>query len=137
MTPNHSISICPICGGGLCGIRVCDGPIRIRPLAEDCEDDECGAEDCETDERSQRRAAANCRTRHGLIVCDECEAIWLSPDCQTDHLYTDPEFARCPVCGDALWGASSHWATADEVAGLGWERAIDRRLDFSTDEGIA
>lgn len=75
--------------------------------------------------------------QHGLVVCDECEAIWLSPDTETDHIYPDPENARCPICHDALWGQSSHWASMSEISELGWDHTVDSKLDFPSDEGVA
>lgn len=77
---------------------------------------------------------------HGLVVCDECEAIWLNPNIESRHQYSDSEDARCPMCGDPLWGNSSHWASMAEIDELGWAYAIDRTLDgdmhFGTDEVI-
>jgi len=101
LIPKHSIGYCPICGGGLCGVRICgvDSP-------------------------------------HGLVVCDECDATWLEPDLQTAHQYPDVEDPRCPVCNQALWDGPGHWASWHEIESLGWEPAVDRRLDADTDEGL-
>ncbi len=100
MTPQHSIDYCPICGGGLCGIRI------------------CGTEDPQP---------------HGLVVCDECEAVWLEPDTLSEHQYLDPCDTRCPICHRPLWGSESRWATADDVAALGWQSAVDANLDHLSD----
>ena len=74
-TPHHSIDFCPICGGGLCGIRIVgdSGDVDQSPP-------------------------------HALIICDECEAIWLEPDVSTVHQYPDLENAVSPVGGQPLWG---------------------------------
>lgn len=93
MNPLHSIGFCPVCGGGLCGVRLC---------SED--------------------------SPHGLIVCDECEAIWLQPDLRTPHQYPSAEAAKCPVCDRDLWGESSRWAGETDLKLLGWENAIDPEL---------
>jgi hypothetical protein len=116
VSPKHSIDFCPICGGGLCGIRICgvdpqNAAKRFEKLGNDAP--------------------------HGLVVCDECEAIWLEPDITTAHQYPDIEEAKCPICEEALWGQESRWANVDDVVSLGWEFAVNPDLDATTDEGIA
>ncbi len=113
MSPKHSIDFCPICGGGLCGIRICG----------------VASQQSET-------PSAGSNGPHGLVVCDECEAIWLDPDVSTAHQYPAAEDARCPICKEALWGDSNHWADADDLKLLGWEFAVNHALDAATDEEI-
>lgn len=100
--PFHSIATCPICGGGLCGLRICTGddPTRAMPGG-------------------------------GFVMCDECEAVWMEPDITTDHIYVDPENPKCPICRGGLWGGS-RWANRDEVQSLGWTSTVDPKLDAST-----
>ena len=118
MNPKHSIDYCPICGGGLCGIRICglssDSSVSDSPVLG--------------------RRGDNI---HGLIVCDECEAIWLDPNVSTDHLYPDPVHALCPVCRDPLWGDNSRWASHADIEALGWSDQVNHDLDIRSDEGIA
>ncbi len=116
MSPKHSIDFCPVCGGGLCGIRICGVDNRSR--------DELFAITASTEP-------------HGLIVCDECEAIWLEPDICTSHQYTDIEHPKCPICQASLWGASSRWANAGDIELLNWQYAVNPDLDVSPDEGLA
>jgi hypothetical protein len=71
-----------------------------------------------------------------LIVCDECEAIWLDPDVSSDHVYPDPTNSLCPVCGQSLWSDCSRWANDGDIAALGWTNAVNHALDVKTDEGI-
>jgi len=97
--PLHSIGHCPICGGGLCGIRICTG-----------------------DDPTEQLPAT------GFILCDECEAIWMQPELSGDHLYADPENPNCPVCRGNLW-RTSRWATREEVEHLGWTAKILSDLD--------
>lgn len=113
MSPLHSIDFCPICGGGLCGIRICG----------------LSSEAGTTNRRGD--------SIHGLIICDECEAIWLDPDTSSDHVYPDPMHSRCPVCTEPLWGDSSRWANGTDIDALGWSRAVNHSLDVKSDEGIA
>lgn len=113
MSPKHSIDLCPICGGGLCGIRICG----IQPRDE-------GAP-----------IAKEYENAHGLIVCDECEAIWLEPDVTTDHQYPNSEDAGCPICTAYLWGEASRWAGPADITALGWEESVNHDLDINPDPG--
>ncbi|MEM9644219.1 MAG: hypothetical protein AAF989_04425 [Planctomycetota bacterium] len=125
MSPFHSVSHCPICGGGLCGVRLCGLPsdaVRTRLLV-DPTDPPFGGE-------AAPPATDVTVGPHGLIVCDECEAIWCEPDTSSEHQYPDPEDPRCPICRTALFGPGNHWANRAEVAFLGWEQQIDPKLDF-------
>ena len=101
--PLHSIAHCPICGGGLCGVRICAGDDPTEPLPG-----------------------------RGFILCDECEAVWMQPDVSSEHLYVDPETPKCPICGGNLW-RTSRWATHDEIRQLGWSAAIDPKLDVASE----
>ena len=73
---------------------------------------------------------------HGLIVCDECEAIWLAPDVTTDHQYPDSENAECPICSAPLWGEQSRWANLDEIEALDWIGVVNHDLDVNPDQGL-
>lgn len=127
MSPFHSISQCPICEGGLCGVRICGLPDKQHRQPDS--DEFVGI----TDPPFGGEAAPLVDTTagpHGLVICDECEAIWLEPDTSTEHQYPDPENAKCPVCGDHLWNGNNHWANLAEVAFLGYENKIDPSLDY-------
>ena len=115
MSPNHSINFCPICVGGLCGIRICG----IAP-----------------DQSEDLFSRTGSDAPHGLVVCDECDAIWLEPDLSTAHQYPDVESARCPICSDHLWGKNGRWANQADVESLGWEFAVNPELDNSAGEGM-
>ena len=114
MSPIHSIGFCPICGGGLCGIRI------------------CGVDPATADDRFEKLANDG---PHGFVICDECDATWLAPDLKTAHQYPDIEDERCPICGEPLWGTASRWAEWQDIESLGWEFAVDRSLDAMPDEG--
>ena len=70
---------------------------------------------------------------HGLVICDECEAIWLEPDISTVHQYPDLDFPVSPVTGAPLWGKGSRWATHEEIEKLGWSQAVNPSLDLQPD----
>ncbi len=67
---------------------------------------------------------------HGLIVCDECEAIWVVPDLKSSHQYPDSMDARCPTCHEPLWSPASRWADWEDVRRLGWQSRIDPGLTW-------
>lgn len=118
-TPLHSIDFCPICGGGLCGIRIIESM-----SAENPESNKEIATDSETSSLLQP---------HGLVICDECEAIWLEPDVSTVHQYPDLENAASPVNGQPIWGDGSRWASMEEIELLGWSEAVNPELDAEVD----
>ncbi len=69
---------------------------------------------------------------YGLLVCDECEAIWLQPDTQSPHVYPDPESPLSPASGGPLYDPRhSRWATHEDVEALGWSAKIDATLTHS------
>ena len=112
MCPRHSIDFCPICGGGLCGIRIIGSQNATQPTSG-------GADDTTTDHPPP----------HGLVICDECEAVWIEPDVSTVHQYPDLENAVSPVSGQSLWGEGSRWANREEIAAFGWSEAVNPALD--------
>ncbi|TWT79585.1 hypothetical protein CA13_09890 [Planctomycetes bacterium CA13] len=116
MSPKHSIDFCPICGGGLCGVRICGLNAN--------------------DETNELVGHYELVKPHGLIVCDECEAIWLEPDTSTPHQYPDACDARCPICSEPLWGKQSRWADLRDIAELGWTGCTNPELDVYPDEGL-
>ncbi|TWU49601.1 hypothetical protein [Rubripirellula reticaptiva] len=129
MSPKHSIDFCPVCGGGLCGIRICG---VANANAKGQVSDQAGDHASDSDARF---IVTGSTEPHGLIVCDECEAIWLAPDITTPHQYPAVEDAQCPICHDPLWGPQSRWANADDIDTLGWQFAVNPDLDTNLDEG--
>jgi hypothetical protein len=72
----------------------------------------------------------NCRVRWctgaapslPIVLCDECEAFWTSPDTTQPHGFIDSESGRVGESNWCAWGTQSRWATPDEVTLLGWDR---------------
>lgn len=64
---------------------------------------------------------------HGFVLCDECEAIWTSPDPGSSHAYTDAENPSCPVCQQSLY-SQSRWANRSEVDRLNWTASVNPDL---------
>ncbi len=65
-----------------------------------------------------------CEDEIGLILCEECEAIWLEPTCTGTPLFPQQPDSCCPRCGRSLWQPPSHWASGDEVDRLGWAEYV-------------
>lgn len=76
-----------------------------------------------------------CDDQIGLVVCEECEAIWLEPSCTGPPLFAESADSLCPRCGRPLWEPPSHWATLDEVERLSWLDAV--RGQWSADDAFA
>ncbi|WP_442508784.1 hypothetical protein SH528x_000316 [Novipirellula sp. SH528] len=118
MSPRHSVDYCPICGGGLCGVRICG----LTGKAED------------PSTSVSQPDSKNIPLPHGLVVCDECEAIWLEPDLASRHQYPNACDARCPVCLEPLWGEQSRWASQADIETLGWAGSTNPELDVQPDQ---
>ncbi|WP_345321908.1 hypothetical protein [Novipirellula rosea] len=117
MSPRHSVDYCPNCGGGLCGVRICGLP-----------------EPTEKPPKSVDSSNVNDPPLpHGLVVCDECDAIWLEPDLTSRHQYPNGCDARCPVCLEPLWGNQSRWASQTDIEVLGWAGCTKPELDVLPD----
>jgi hypothetical protein len=70
-----------------------------------------------------------CEDGMGLVVCEECEAIWLHPTCSGEPLFPRPPGGLCPRCGQSLWSLPAHWASLDEIDRLGWQEYIQGDWD--------
>lgn len=57
-----------------------------------------------------------------IVLCDECDAYWVSPDFTGGHGFLDAESGRVGESNWYAWGDEARWATADEVTLLGWDR---------------
>lgn len=80
---------------------------------------------------------SNSESFHGIVICDECEAIWLEPDLNTVHQYPDIDRPASPVTGQPLWTGDARWADFSECEALGWQHAINRDLDGPSADGPA
>lgn len=61
-----------------------------------------------------------------ILLCDECEALWLDPARRTvdDLLWPSPPYAQIPGSPHSMFGGRSGWATRDEVERAGWQDYI-------------
>ena len=65
---------------------------------------------------------------HGLIVCDECEALWTEPNTYGPHVWRDAENPCCPICDEPMWGSHSRWANREDLDRLGWREQANPML---------
>lgn len=69
------------------------------------------------------RGIRQCHT-HGVIVCEECDAVWTAPEPADDYAFPQQPDLPCPICSRSLWGEGTHWASEAEIAALGWSDRI-------------
>lgn len=55
-----------------------------------------------------------------VVLCDECDALWLKPDCAEPPIFPEQPDAPCPNCAASLYQAPSHWADQVEIEQHGW-----------------
>ena len=71
------------------------------------------------------RACGGCASL--VVVCDECDAVWVDEDLSEPPAVTGSETLPCPHCEASLYDSPSHWATCEEVDACEWlTQAIDQ-----------
>ena len=61
---------------------------------------------------------------HSVVLCDECDALWTSPDLKSKPQFPEQPKLPCPECGSSLVEPPSHWATKKEVKAAGWSDTV-------------
>lgn len=59
-----------------------------------------------------------------VIICDECDALWLSTDLSQAPVFPEQPDLPCPQCNGNLIEPPAHWARFGEVYQRGWIAAI-------------
>ena len=59
-----------------------------------------------------------------VILCDECDAVWLEPQCGELPFFPEQPDLPCPLCAGTLRHEPAHWASHEEVDRLGWQHAV-------------
>lgn len=72
----------------------------------------------------------NDQPSHGLVICDECEAMWLQPNLNGVHLYPDSETPLCPIDQTPLYQGCNRWATPADIEQLGWTESVNADLTY-------
>ena len=66
---------------------------------------------------------------HAVLLCDECESVWLDPGDEQRPVAPPMPDLPCPVCRNPLYGAETAWADAGQIDSFGWTAAIDGEVD--------
>jgi hypothetical protein len=62
-----------------------------------------------------------CSKEHdAVILCDECDALWLSVDFTEKPLFPVEPDLPCPCCPGNLTDSPAHWAGFGEIYQSGW-----------------
>lgn len=81
---------------------------------------------CEQGNLGVRICSKDC---DAVILCDECEALWRSPDVSRNPVIPEQPNLPCPYCRGNLVDSPAHWAQFSEVYRLGWISAIKGEQD--------
>ncbi|MCA9015513.1 MAG: hypothetical protein KDA77_09315 [Planctomycetaceae bacterium] len=63
-----------------------------------------------------------------LILCDECDALWLSPEISAQPVFPEQPALPCPCCQGNLTNAPAHWANFGEIYQKGWISTVKGEL---------
>lgn len=97
------IGECPVCVNGLCRVRTCRSPAGGKtPVGNALVGD------------------LPAGTLHFYAMCDECEALWLTPTTDAPRQFPDACEPKCPICQQPLYGEQAHWSHAEELQGTEW-----------------
>ncbi|WP_339730169.1 hypothetical protein [uncultured Gimesia sp.] len=55
-----------------------------------------------------------------VILCDECDALWLSTEISDPPAFPEQPDLPCPCCQGNLTDAPAHWASFGEIYQKGW-----------------
>ena len=69
------------------------------------------------------RLCGQCGRAH--VLCDECDAMWLSRDTSVPAIFPSQPDIPCHHCQHSLRDQASHWATLDELVKLAWDEPSD------------
>ena len=63
--------------------------------------------------------------RHVVILCDECDATWQTPETSRRPVYPKQPDLPCPECGKSLRQKPARWARIRDLRRAGWEDDIE------------
>ncbi|QDU06331.1 hypothetical protein V6x_60830 [Gimesia chilikensis] len=55
-----------------------------------------------------------------VILCDECDALWISSDTSVSPVFPEQPDLPCPSCKGNLSVPPAHWAGLGEIYERGW-----------------
>lgn len=69
------------------------------------------------------------QAEHAVILCDECEAIWLDPELVGKPVFHKEPELPCPYCQGNLMNSPACWASMGEIFKRGWLATIKGETD--------
>ncbi|QDT30430.1 hypothetical protein Enr10x_57960 [Gimesia panareensis] len=64
-----------------------------------------------------------------VILCDECDALWLTPETSVSPHFPQQPALPCPACEGNLTAPPAHWAELGELFERGWLAYIKGEAD--------
>lgn len=64
-----------------------------------------------------------------VILCDECDALWLSADLTKKPAFPEQPDLPCPYCQGNLTDPPAHWASFGEIYQRGWIASVKGETD--------
>jgi len=64
-----------------------------------------------------------------VILCDECDALWLSPELKGKPAFLEEPDLPCPYCPGNLTESPACWASMGEIIERGWIATIKGETD--------
>ena len=64
-----------------------------------------------------------------VILCDECDAVWLSTNLESKPLFPEQPLLPCPFCQGNLSEHPAHWANFEEIYMNDWIHSIKGETD--------
>lgn len=59
-----------------------------------------------------------------VVMCDECDATWATPDSAAEPSYSELLQMPCSDCGAPILLPPSHWADRARITELGWSHLL-------------
>ncbi|GAB5403576.1 MAG: hypothetical protein Aurels2KO_18070 [Aureliella sp.] len=74
--------------------------------------------------------------KHFYLLCDECEALWITPDDSGEQKYASMEDPMCPICSATMYGSSAGWVESNDVDTTPWpaKLTVTSALDDDDEE---
>jgi len=71
-----------------------------------------------------------CSTQEDLVIlCDECDALWLPAALTAEPVFPKQPDLPCPCCDGNLLNPPAHWASLGEIYAKGWLSSVTGEAD--------
>ena len=72
-----------------------------------------------------------------VVLCDECDAVWVSADFSVKPRFADEGALPCPHCDASLIETPSRWATKKTIQATPWLRQALAKKEMKLHRGSA